>query len=180
MNPQDPHSLYGLTGSRMAQQKPHTPRGLYIIAGINVLGFIATFFDTSQTSLIYTLAMLLSLLTAVGLLFRLEAARKTLIVLSVITIVLAIVSAFLLAGLQGRIAASHQRYDRAISNIDTKALTAAEQRQLNTIQTELTDAENKAGKAITYTYSISAFYILESAGVIVYLTRPSIKTIFAV
>jgi uncharacterized protein YlxP (DUF503 family) len=175
----DPYNLYGLTGSRMATQKPAIPIGIYIVAGLNVLSFIATFFDTSQTSLIYTLDMLLCLLAALGLAFRIEAARKTLIVLAGITIVLSVISAFLLANLQGRIAASKQRYETAVSKIDSNTLSLSEKQQLATIKTDLESAEKKAGKAISYTYALMGFYILESAGVMIYLGRPRVKSVFA-
>lgn len=175
----DPYNLYGLTGSQIAAQKPRTPVGVYIIAGINIVAFIATFFDTSQTSLIYTLDMLLCLLAAVGLVFRVEAARKVLVVLSAATIVLSIVSAFLLAGLQGRIAGSKQKYEDAVSKIDTNTLSVSQKNQLADIKAELDAAEKKAGKAINYTYALMGFYILESAGVAIYLTRPGVRAIFS-
>lgn len=175
----DPYNLYGLTGSQIAAQKPRIPVGVYIIAGINIVAFIATFFDTSQTSLIYTLDMLLCLLAAVGLVFRIEAARKTLVILSVITIVLSIVSAFLLAGLQGRIAASKQKYEDAVNKIDANTLSVSQKNQLADIKAELDAAEKKAGKAINYTYTLMGFYILESAGVAIYLTRPGVKAVFS-
>lgn len=175
----DPYNLYGLTGSQIAAQKPRLPRGVYVIAGINMVAFVATFFDTSQTSLIYTLDMLLCLLAAIGLVFRVEAARKVLVVLSIVTIVLSVVSAFLLAGVQGRIAASRQKYEDAVSKINTNSLSVAQKNQLADIRAELDAAEKKAGKAINYTYTIMGFYILESAGIAIYLTRPGIKAVFS-
>lgn len=175
----DPYNLYGLTGSQIAAQKPPIPRGVYMIAGINMVAFVATFFDTSQTSLIYTLDMLLCLLAAIGLVFRVEAARKVLVVLSVATIVLSIVSAFLLAGVQGRIAASKQKYEDAAGKINTSSLSVAQKDQLAAIKAELDVAEKKAGKAINYTYMLMGFYILESAGIAIYLTRPSVKAVFS-
>lgn len=174
----DSYNLYGLTGSQIAAQKSRIPMGIYLIAGINMVAFIATFFDTSQTSLIYTLDMLLCLLAAIGLVFRVEAARKTLVVLSVITIVISIASAFLLAGLQGRIATSKQKYEDAVSRINTDTLSVTQKDQLADIKAELDAAEKKAGKAINYTYALMGFYILESAGVAVYLTRPGVRAVF--
>ena len=62
--PIDPYA--GLTGSQMQQTKQPLPVGVYIIAGFNFVGFVISFFDSSQNSGIYTVAMLLDLLLAIG------------------------------------------------------------------------------------------------------------------
>lgn len=176
MNPSDP--LYGLTGSQLRQAKPPMPFGVYVIAGLSALSFAASFFDTSQTSLLYTLIMLVSLLATVGLLLRVAAARTVMLWVFALTIIASIISAVLLIGVQHRIAASKQRYNVALQHIDTTQLTMADKAKLATIERTITDSERKAGKAITYTYTILAVYTLESIGGSVYLSRPRVKAIF--
>lgn len=167
-----------LTGSQMQQQKVPLPIGIYFIAGFNLVGFAIGFFDTSQNSAIYTIVMFLNLLLAVGLILRLELARKFILWLLGMTLVLTIVSLFLLVGLQQRLQTLKTNYDDAISRIDQSKLSITQKQQLDTIQAAITGKEKLAGKAITFTYIKLGATAVETIVVMVYLTRPKVKEVF--
>lgn len=168
----------GLTGSQIQQQKVRLPIGIYIIAGYNLVGFAIGFFDSSQNSEIYTIVMFADLLLAIGLLLRLEVARKIILWLECITLVLTIASLFLLVGLQLRIQTLKTNYDTAISRIDQSKLTPTQKQQLDDIQTAIAVKQKQAGKAITFTYFKLGATAVGTIVVLVYLTRPKVKEVF--
>lgn len=167
-----------LTGSQLQPEKKKIPAGIYVIAALNLLGAIAAFFDTSQTSGLYTIAMLISLALAVGLFMRLEVARVLLVSLSGIIVILSIASMFLLFGLQQKIADNKAAYESAVSRIDKNRITAKQKQTLETIESTISEQEKQAGKAITFTYVKLAITTIEPIVVIVYLTRPRVKEVF--
>jgi hypothetical protein len=168
----------GLTGSQIQQQKVRLPIGIYIIAGYNLVGFAIGFFDSSQNSGIYTIVMLIDLMLAIGLLLRLEVARKIILWLEGITLVLTIASLFLLVGLQQRIQTLKTNYDAAISRIDQSKLTPTQKQQLDDIQAAIAVKQKQAGKAITFTYFKLGATAVGTIVVIIYLTRPKVKEVF--
>jgi len=174
--PTDPYA--GLTGSQMQQQKQPLPVGVYVIAGFNFLGFVASFFDSSQSSGIYTIAMLLDLLLAIGLVLRLEVARKLIVVLSGLILVLSGIGLIQLAGFQQRLQQAKTKYDNAVSRIDPTSLTPAQQDQLQSLRDAVSAQEKKAGKAIAFTYIKLGVTAAETIAVVVYLSRPKVKEVF--
>jgi hypothetical protein len=168
----------GLTGSQIKQEKKPMSIGVYIIAGLNLLGFVIGFFDTSQNSGIYTIAMLLDLLLAIGLLLRLEVARKFIMWLSGLILVLTAVSLIMLVGLQQRISQLKTNYETAISRIDQSRLTPTQKQQLDAVQAAIAVKEKQAGKAIAFTYVKLGVTGVEMLGVMIYLSRPKVKEVF--
>lgn len=167
-----------LTGSDLRQEKKKLPVGVYIIAGFNLLGFVGGFFDTSQASQLYTFAMLLNLLLGIGLLVRVEAARKTMVILSGLILVLSVASVVMLAALQSRLTHVKTDYESAISRIDQNRLSTDQKQKLATLNQTLESQQKKVGKIITYTYIKLGVTAVETVIVMVYLTRPSIKEVF--
>jgi len=174
--PVDTH--IGLTGSQMQKEKKPMPIGVYIIAGLNLIGFVIGFFDTSQNSGVYTIAMLLDLMLAIGLLLRLEVARKLIMWLSGLILALTVVSLIMLVGLQQRISQLKTNYDTAISRIDQSKLTPTQKQQLDEIQAAIAVKEKQAGKAISFTYIKLGVTGVEMLGVMIYLSRPKVKEVF--
>ena len=168
-----------LTGSQLVPEKKPLHPGIYIIAAWNMIGFVLSFFGSSQTNVIYGVITFLDLLVGVGLLCRLEVARKIMLWLSAIMIILSVISLIILAGLQQRIAQSKAHYETAVSKINQQTLTSTERQELADIQTKLDTQEKQAGKAIGLTYFEEGAFVVEGLAVIVYLTRPKIKAVFA-
>jgi hypothetical protein len=168
-----------LTGSQLqpeAQKK--LPWGVYAIVAFTLVSFILSFFDNSQASLLYTIAMLLNLLLAIGLLLRMEAARKLLLWLSGITLALAIASTVGLYMVQKRIHDLKSQYDTIVSRIDRNRMTTVQKEQLDKLTADLTEKEKQAGKAISFTYTKLGVTAVETVAVVIYLTRPKVKEFF--
>lgn len=168
----------GLTGSQLQPEKIKIPVGIYIIAGFNLLGFAVSFFDSSQNSGIYSIVMLVDLLLAIGLLFRLEVARKVIVWLAGVTLILTVINVAMLFALQQRLHELRSNYDSAISRIDQARLTLAQKQQLEAMNTAIAQKEKQAGKAISFTYVKLGATAVGSVVIIIYLTRPRIKEVF--
>ncbi len=167
-----------LVGSQLQAEKKKLPIGLYIIIGYSIIGFAAGFFDTSQNSLIYTMALLLELVMVVGLMLRQEAARKAVIWISGIIVVLSIVGIVLLTLVQHNLHDLHLRYNTAVTHIDPRKITLTEKKQLAALTTQIAQQEKQIGKVVTYTYIRLGAEIIGNTVMIIYLTRPKVKEIF--
>jgi len=173
-----PYPTMNLTGSQIAQEKKPLHWGIYVIAAYNIIGFALSFFSSSQSGTFYIIVMLIDLLVGIGLLFRLELARKVMVWLAGILFVLSAISLILLVGLQQRIAQSKTNYNNAISHINQQQLTPEQQKQLATTQTTISNQQKQAGKAVGLTYFTEGASFVEGLAVMIYLTRPKIKDVF--
>lgn len=169
-----------LTGSQIQAEKPKLPSGIYIIAGLTLLGVLSGLFDNSQTGIIYTVSMIFSLMLAVGLVFRLEPARKFMVGLSILILVISAISMVLLAGLQNKLEQGQKNYDTAVSKIDQSKITSKQKQQLDEISTTLNSQSKRVGSTLTFIYLKLGFTALVQIAVIVYLTRPKIKAVFKI
>ena len=66
-----------------------------------------------------------------------------------------------------------------MSHLYQQQLTPKQQQQLATIQTNINNQQNEAGKAIGITYFKEGASFVAGLAVIIYLTRPKIKDVFA-
>lgn len=170
-----------MTGSdyQMHQQRKRLPVGVYLIVALNVLGFIGSFFNTSNSTL-YIIPALVNVMAAACLLLRMDGARKVVIGLSAFTLVLCIAGFLLLAGLQQRVKQNRANYDAAIAKLEQGRLTPQQKEQIAAMNTEISQNEKLVGKGIRYTYVYFAVTGVISASVVVYLTRPKVKEVFQV
>lgn len=182
--PQNPPALppnqdsVGLTYSQMEPVKQKVSIGVFVVTALSFLGVIASFFDTSQNSGIYSLIMVANLVMAVGLLFRLEVARKIIVWLQIIVTTFSILAIFLLLGLQQRIQTLKSNYNTAVNKINQAQLSAPQKQQIEDMQKLIDEKEKQVGKAITFTYIKLGLTVVESIVVVVYLTRPRVKDVF--
>lgn len=167
-----------ITGSQIVEVRKKLPFGVYLIASLNLLAFAVSFFDTSQTGNIYSIAMLVDLLFGVGMLLRMEWARKIYVWLSVVVIILSILSIFVLIGLQLRIKDIKANYNDSLSKIDQTHQTASQKKTLDTLQAQITDTEKKVGKLITFAYIKNIGTAVGTMVIVIYLTRPKVKEVF--
>jgi len=174
--------LVGLTGSKIPEEKIRLPKGVYIIAAFDVVGCVAGAINSTQTNVvygaIYTVLMVLDLLVAVGLIFRLELARKATIWLSGLILILTVANLLLLIVARQNLQNAKTKYDAAVSRLDKSTLTMTQKQQLATLQTTVDSEVKQAGKAFTFTYTKLGVTALESIAVIVYLTRPKVSAVF--
>lgn len=164
----------------MQQEKRRLPNGIYIIVALLFLSIIASLFDSSQASLLYTISMLINLVLGVGLLFRLEAARKILAVFSAILVVLYTIILVLSFALEQRVNQSVTNYNAIVENIDERKLTHSQKEQLKRWETQISDAYKRVGKEFTFMYIRTSAYIVLMLAVVVYLGRSKVKSVFVI
>lgn len=171
-------SYVGLTGSQITIKRDPLPIGIYIIAGFCLLSLVAGFFDNSQNSLIFVIAMFINLSLAVGLLMRMEAARKGLIILLSLVIGLNVVSVFMIIGLRRNLADQKAAYNTAISKVDKTKITALQKEKLANFENVAAEQEKKLDKTLGLTYIKLGVNTLGSIMIIGYLNRRSVKDAF--
>lgn len=169
-----------LTGSQIQDVKPKLPRGIYVIAGLTLLGVISGLFDDSQTGIIYTVSMIFSLLLVFGLVFRMELARKFMVGLSIFIVIISAASLLLLASLQNKFEQGQINYEAAVSKIDQSRITSKQKQQLDEMSATLASQSRQVGSALIFVYFKLGFTALVQIAVIVYLTRPKVKEVFEV
>ncbi len=167
-----------LTGSQIAAEKKKLPVGVYVIAAISLFGFITGFIDGSQTGTMYTVLLFVNLFLAIGLILRLNWARKFMVVLSALLLVLAAGSLLSLVGLQSRMQQRKADYEAAVSRIDQNRLSPSEKKTLETTRESIASAEKQTGNSIAVTYFRLGGSVIVALAIIVYLTRPNVKDIF--
>lgn len=167
-----------LTGSQIQEDKPKLPTGIYVIAVLTLLGVISGLFDDSQTGTIYTVSMILSLMLAVGLVFRMEPTRKFMVGLSIFILVISAASLLLLAGFQSKFEKSKINYEATVSKIDQSKITAKQKQQLDEMSATIASQTKLVGSTFAFIYFKLGFTALVQTAVIVYLTRPKIKETF--
>lgn len=168
-----------MTGSdyQRQQQRKRLPIGIYVIVAFNILGFAGSFFNSSNSAL-YIFPALVNLIAAVCLLLRMEGARKVMLGIAGLTLVLCMAGFLLLAGLQQRIKQNKASYQAAIVKLETGRLTTQQKAQIADWSKEISEGEKLAGKSILYTYIYFGVIATGSIGIIAYLTRPNVREVF--
>jgi hypothetical protein len=174
----DTDPYIGLTGSQIYARRTHLPIGLYVIAGLQLIGFGLSFFNTGETGIIVSVAMLLQLMLAIGLLLRIQAARKAMLAFSVVLIALSIVGGLTLFGLQQRIHKTTANYTSTLQKLGDKTITPSQQKDIDALRATISNAQKQAGNAITVTYAGFGFIAAENLLVVAYLVRPMVRDIF--
>ncbi|MEI7838264.1 MAG: hypothetical protein WCI37_00590 [bacterium] len=166
----------GMTGSQMRKQKVRVPIGIYIIGGYTLIGFVIGLFDTTQNSIIYSIIMLLDLMLAIGLLLRLEIARKILLWLEGLTLAITILSFFTLFGLQQRLQTVTTNTNNSINRAEK--INSIQNDKLEKIKLALAEERKKADQAIKLTYYKLGGTAAGTIVIIIYLMRPKVKEAF--
>jgi hypothetical protein len=172
------HAHTFLTGSQLQLKETPLPKGMYVLIAIGVVGFVISFFDVSQNSLVYTIDLLLILTLTIGLFFRLEMARKLLFYLSILTVIGSMIAVVGFIGLQDRVNRAKQSSDAAIARLEGQALTSAQRQQLDAAKSQLDLLQKQFGKSAPFVFGKYAITIVVYSGVVIYLTRPKIKEVF--
>lgn len=172
------NSYVGLTGSQLKPEKPKMLPGLYVIAAMYLLGFGLSFMNTSDNSLIYTITMFINLALTIGLLMRIQTARKLVVWFSAITLVITIITAFGMVVAVDRMNLRKDEFQVAVDKAEIINKTAAEQKQFDDMKAYIAKAEKDTSQQIRFTYIMLSVTTLQVIGVIYYLTRPKIKEAF--
>jgi hypothetical protein len=175
---QSPLPTQYLTGSQLELEKTKLPIGIYVIQAWGVIGLVLDLFDTSQTSTYYMIAFVLDILLCVGLLFRLEVARKLLVWTLGATAILSVISFLLLSGIQQRLQTEKADFQYVVSKINQSEETLQQRQEIASLQAQVNNEDKKAGKSIDLSYFKFGATLVVDITIIVYLTRPSVKGVF--
>jgi hypothetical protein len=167
-----------LTGSQLEPVKEKIPKGVYLIAGVNLLGFILYFFNTYEDSLLFLIAAFIDLLLAAGLLLKLEVARKIIIWFALLMVGLNIFLLFLLFGLQNKVNSDYAAYKADVSKVNMNTLPLGEKAYLNQQEANIQALQKTETKEMKLAYIYTALYAVAGAGTVIYLNRRGVKSIF--
>ena len=164
-----------------SQAKPRIklPLGVYVVAALVFMGFVGSFFNTSRTSTVSGAIAVIELLLVVGLLMRKNLARMALIGVAGISIVVAVVTMVTYVNVQQGIKQDKVNYQTAVNHLNEQKLTEDEKRNLGTLQIEISKKQKQIGQIIVVSYGMQAAAIVESIIIIIYLTRPKVKSVFS-
>ncbi len=172
--------MYGVSASSMPAVKERLPIGVYVIAGLQLVGLITSIVQPTNDNLLTTLVLLFDLLLCVGLLFRLEVARKTAVVLGVITIALGALTITGIFALKSKVDNDIHKFDAAVSQVAPSLMTTTRKAQFAQARQTLVKQQNQADTALRRTLITDIITISISAGETIYLMLPKVKSAFRV
>jgi hypothetical protein len=174
--------LAGLNASSVEAKPEPLPIGIYILFCLMVLAALVSFLSSEGDNIIEIEILLASLLLGFGLLFRINLARKILIVLGVIGVVAALGSFVLLHNLEGTLARGAAKAQHGLTSIKNNPdanLTPQQRSQINTLLQDFhTDDKKNPGK-FRKAYIVVSFELVENAVVTTYLCLPKVKRAFS-
>ena len=143
------------------------PKGVLVVAGLQVLGLVVTLLNHKYYSSTYlpTIFAILDFVAAVGLLMRFSMARKVMLVLMALTIVLDIYYVVKLTQ------AKHQ-LDKITTTLSASYPTTGGGDATNPY---IKDSLDKVNAAVTKAYVILGISIVEAGATLYYLNRPNVK-----
>lgn len=123
--------------------------------------------------------MILDVIVAVGLIFKLNLARKILLWLMGITVAISIISMTLLVATNSKYTKAKQQYDAAATVINSSnAVDITLKQQLNNQQAQIASLNKRLGKYFSYMYYFLSVEIVLGVATIVYLELPGVKENF--
>lgn len=155
----------------LAPDKLHP--GIYVIVAFLIIGFILSLFDNN--GILYVVVNFIQLALAFGLLLKKEVARKILVVISSILVILNIVVIIGLFSVQSEAKTKEAQTQAALSNALNNGANA---QAVNSVRTELKNDQAKLNKTYTLAYIDEAIVILADGAMVFYLTRRSVKAVF--
>lgn len=174
----NPSEIIGLTGSQVQQVPKKLPVGIYVIVGFLFLGFILGFFN-DNTTIIYTLLLFVNVGLGLGLLLKREGVRKTLVIVSSITIVLTAITISRLYLVQNRANQRANDAQTALDKIENNSSASQQQVSLaNGYKAQISDQQKLLHKTYALAYIENSIVILANICQVIYLKRPKVKEVF--
>ena len=167
------------SGSELTPQKQKTLVGVWLIILWCTGSALFSFFSKNQSSILSSITMILDVMVAVGLIFKLNLARKILIWLMGITVAISIISMALLVATNSKYTKAKQQYDAAATAISSSsAVDITLKQQLNDQQAQIATLNKQLGKYFSYMYYFLSVEIVLGIATIVYLELPGVKENF--
>lgn len=166
------------TDNENIQLSEKLPIGIYIVVAFLLAGFVVSLAN-AHGNISMTLLSLINILLATGLLMKKDIARKILIILASILIILTLIVVVGLFSVQQRAEQSATTAQTAIENVqNNQSSTAAQQQAANNYQNQITSQRNKLNNTYIIAYIQDSIIIVGYTALVIYLTRPKIKSIF--
>lgn len=179
MFPHEPSKAAGSTTSAQPTGGSGLPKGVYVVATLNILGFVFSFFDTSQNNFWYMAVMFAGLLLAIALLLRQSWARLATAGVAGLTVVVSLVMLVTFVSLQNHIHQLKNQYNTALKNSQQQGtLTSDQQLQLDNFQATITRQESQVGRSFMFVYIKYGVTVVVMALIAWYLTRPTVREAF--
>lgn len=169
--------LVGLTGSNIAPEKKPVLKGVIVLFALGIIGFSINFFGGSPNPL-FQILLFVDLAITFALLFRINAARQIVVVLSIITIILQSLSAVQLKRTEDALVTLKTKFDNAVSLIDEKQTSPRQQEAIDVLRKDIEAKETQTAKIIQVAYAAIALNVTVAIVKVVYLTRPKVKQAF--
>ena len=171
-------SLIGLTGSQIKIEKPKITLGIYLIATLLIIGFIASFINSSNPTYIVVINFT-NILLAIGLLLRNNIIRKITIGLGVFLILTLIFETVTLIEIQHLARISTSKAEISLTNLQSNSyITPAQQTEIVNAKYTLKNDQKTLSKRYVFAYINVAAELLIYVSMIIYLTRTKVKEIF--
>lgn len=167
-----------VTGSQMPIERPKLPLGIYVIAGLNIVSFVAIFLDDYKAGTVYAIVMLVNLLLAIGLLLRQDIIRRVYIGLSLLSIGLVILAFIGIADTRSKLDALRANYDATASRMNTSNLTPDQKAELQLMPQLIDEVQKKNDKLFTVAYIRLGAEAVVALTCVVYVTRPKVRAAF--
>lgn len=153
------------------------PTGVYVIAGLLGIGVLLSLFDHSSYLAVWRqIAMVLNLLLAVGLLTRSNLARRVLIVLCALGVVLFGFTIERLINAQMKVESAIASYESAISNYESRG--GASPSTIASLRQSMDKLRSQINRTLVLSYAAAGAGFAEDVIIVIYLTRPKVKAIF--
>jgi hypothetical protein len=151
--------------------------GVTIMAVLLILSAAFSLTRASATT-IAQIAAALDILLAVGLLFRVEVARKIIIYLLSISLVLQLISIPVMISTLNRATNGTAEFDRISQQEQQKKITPGQRQALDNASANLHANAERVNKLYGRVYLSLGILIVVEIAEIVYLTRPKVKSVF--
>ena len=168
-----------ISGSEIPETKQKIPIGVYIIIAWCVMGAIYSFFNNFEGSFLVSAVIILNLLLAIGLAFRLNLARKIMVWALGANIVLLVLTLVFLSAVNTKFNNAKAEYESLNAKINNSMgvdITIKEQLRAN--QAQLDSLSKQLGKSLKQNYIFGGIEITTSIAAFVYLSLPGIKDKF--
>jgi hypothetical protein len=117
-------------------------------------------------------------LLAVGLLFRLEAASKTMMILAAVLIVLSAIEVLGLLAVHSKLNQDQVNYNRAVSQVNQSNSTVEQRHELADLSSKFQAAKKKVGHAFIAAEVNAGLETAVAIGTIIYLNMPKVRRVF--
>jgi len=161
------------------EPKASTLVGVYVIGVFVILGGVLDWISAVNGRFLFLGIASAQIVLGACIMFRFNLARRILIILSVVSVILWSFSIVDLHRSQQQIVASMNKFNQIVENYGKQGkLSTPSGQKILIVQKQLTELEKVAEDRIQKAYIATGFSILLAIGLIYFLRRPRVKKLF--